>query len=128
MNIATLLQTGKKLNNYAEDATGGGLWVSTTHYTVVVPANKRWILLGGVFNRDANATLYVYIKDASDKTIALLGSYSASTGLSQYPLNTGSPAIGGLLLMDAGEYLDAVAGAAQGAGAYASLQVIELSL
>ena len=37
--------------------------------TFVVPAGKRWLILSGYAERDANATFDVKITDADDKTL-----------------------------------------------------------
>lgn len=126
--IASLLTVAKKLNNYAIDATTPTVfWPDTTHYIAEVPAGKRWILIGGVIYRDNSSALDVYLRDASDKLIGHLASYSAATGHAAYPeaANIGNP---WLIVLDEGEYVQGLLGTAQGTGAYGTCIVLEVSV
>lgn len=131
--IADLISMGYKNNNYIEDATdnaaGNAKFDSTTEQKYTVPAGLRWILIGGQVTRDANETLTVTIKDASDQLINKLTLQSAATNT--VPLLTGSSSThchhsGYPLILDAGEYVHIEFGGAQGAGASAACQVIEV--
>lgn len=123
-----LLTQAKKVNNYAENATGGGLWVSTSNYRAVVPSLKRWFLYGGFTIRDASATMKAFIYDASDKYVLQLADWAAAAGAAYYPesANTGTCLFP--WVMDAGEYISLVFGAAQGAGASANCVVLEVDV
>lgn len=121
-----LKERWRKLNNYDKDATAGGLWTSTTTYVVEVPTGKRWVVLGGVINRDANATAQCFLYDSSDNIIGVLASEGASTGLTTFP--TSSYQIGTSWILDAGEYVKTTFGAAQGANAYHTFVVLEMDV
>lgn len=123
----SILANARKINNWEDDATGGTLWATTTSFKVVCPADKRWILIGGIINRDANAAAYAYIKDSSDNPIIRLSSYTAATGITQLlDYDSVSTPTAAPFIIDAGEYVEIVFDAAQGAGAYASCVVLEI--
>lgn len=126
MIITELLTIARKKDNRAADATGGGLWVSDTNYVATVPTGKRWILMGGVVYLSDNATLNVYHRDSSDNVLARLATYAAGTGYKPYPIETYAGATGRPLVLDAGEDISAVAGASQGATAFATCLVLEI--
>lgn len=122
MSIVTRQITlARKVNNYLSPASA---WDSTTAHHYVVPADKRWILLYGIVNLDASGTLSVYVRDAADKIVGLLATYAAGTGVKAYPIDAYWSGDGPIVL-DAGEYIRLVCGAAQGAGAYSSCVVLE---
>lgn len=120
-----------KLNNYVEDATTN--WDSTTEHILTVPANKRWIILGGVVNRDVStgtASLTITLHDSSDNIIGLLLFLGDGTGQIAYPNPVEDKRIMSFskLVLDANEYVKFVIGEAQGAGAYLSCMVLEIPI
>jgi len=113
-------------SNYAEDATGGGLWLDTTHYRVTVPTGKIYWLWGGYYKGNTANTVVISLADVDDNPLMgpLLSEANGSTGF-HYP----DPALVNLkmpLPLLAGWYIEAVAGAAQDATAYASCIVTEV--
>ena len=130
--FAELLTVAKKLNNYAENATGGGLWTSTTEYRATVPAGKRWFVQGGCVNRDVSSTMNVNAYDASDDLLFFLDFQGAATGTTCWP-NTQAVAVriqfpkNGLML-DAGEYILITLAVAQGVGAFANCVILEVDV
>jgi len=120
------LQRVRKLNNFDVDATAGGLWDDTTHYIATVPAGKRWILLGGVINRDVSATVKAYARDVSGNIILKMGDEAAGTGYSHYPETAfwiGTP-----LVLDSSEDVYLQFNVAQGGSAWATCVVLEVSI
>lgn len=123
-----------KVNNYIEDATdiaaGNDKFDSDQLATMIVPAGKRWILLGGVVNRDASSTLTIYVKDASDNIIHLVLYSGATAALTTWPDNADSEKtyIFHPIILDVGEYVEFSFGAAQGAGAFLSCVVLEVDV
>jgi len=128
MITVDLLSLAKKINNYAADATGGGLWTSTVAFRVTVPASKRWFVVGGYVLRDASATMNVRLFDSSDNIIHQYDVQSAATGYSNWPTGAATSSTVQRFPLDAGEYLQITFGAAQGAGAYASAVVLEIDV
>lgn len=121
-----LLTLAKKHNNYAVDATGGGLWVNTTHYIAEVPASKRWFVLGGVINRAVSSTVYVISRDTADKEIIRHLDEGAATGLKTWPeadFSSGNP-----IILDASEQIYMHFGTAQDASSYATCIVLEVDV
>ena len=118
------LYSAKKVDNYAIDATGGGLWTTTTTYKIVCPTGKRWVLIGGVINRGVSATVNVIVYNASDEPIQFLYYAAASTGTSGYPSSTNAG--NGVPILDVGEYVLATFGAAQNAASYMTCLVLEV--
>lgn len=45
--------------------------------TWVVPAKKRWLVIGGYMERDANATADLYITDAADDVVMICAQIAA---------------------------------------------------
>lgn len=123
--IATMPEFARKVNNFAVDATAGGLWISNTQYKAVVPASKRWFLIGGTLNRSASTTAVYSVYDSGDHLIYNLGSDTAAVGSTAYPRNDGWQ---GVVIMDPGEYVKITCGGTQGAGAYASCVVLEVDM
>lgn len=117
--VATLRELADIESDYSADATS--TWDSTTNKKYTVPAGERWFLYGGTVTRDANQTLIVTVKDASDQTVIQLDSQGAGTGLTAYPNQASTGAIVFPLPMDAGYYVDITCGGAQGAGAIATI-------
>lgn len=120
------LTRARKLNNYVLDATGGGLFTSTTRYRVTVPPGKRWILLGGIINRDNSSTLSIYLYDVDDNIIGRLLQEAAGTGIDSFPEEEWS--IGTSWVLDPGEYIESIYGTAQGVAAYHTCVVLEVSI
>jgi len=121
----------RKLDNYAKDATAGGLWTSTTTFRVTCPVGKRWFFVGCTSYRDAAATKMARIYDVSDNVLQQVYVDAATTGIACFP----STVVGVTVLtplipfvLDATDYIELTFGAAQGAGAFASVQVLEVSL
>ena len=128
-----MLATGVKKNYYIEDATDNAAtnlkFDSTTEQKYTVPSGKRWYLIGGVVNRDVSKTLTITACDTSDKIIHSVAFASAGTGKHNYPTGVaGTANLHRPIILDAGEYIHIVFGDAQGAGAYASCVVIEVTL
>lgn len=124
--VIELLTIARKLNNYSVDATGGAPWTDTQNFILTCPVNKRWILLGGMVNRSDSSTVVLDIKDSGAVSIDRLLDEGAATGLTPYPESsffTGTPRI-----LDAGESVSAYFGVAQGAAAYITVVVLEVSM
>lgn len=130
MIVSDLLTYAKKVNNYIVDATDNDAtnlkWDSTTVQEYEVPSDKRWFLLPSLVLLDVSSTLSIYLFDSADKTIAILGTYSAGTGAKPYPM--GTSVFGRGVVLDAGEYIKITCGTAQGAGAKASCIVLEIDV
>lgn len=132
--VLDAILAGPKKNYYIEDATDNAAdntkFESTTLQKYVVPANSRWILIGGVVQRDAAETLDIDIYDASDQHILHLDTDAAATDLVTFPSTKANKAnhnpVSLPIILDEGEYINILFGGAQGAGAYASCIVIEL--
>lgn len=125
--IGTLEELGNIDDNYLEDATSA--WDATTHHAYTVPAGERWLLFGGVINRDANATLDVTVQNAAGKTILYLSDQAAGTGITHYPdSSVGGDQIIRPIPLDAGMVVYILTGAAQGAGAYSSCFIIRVGV
>lgn len=123
-----LLEAGKMVPVHLLNATT--TWDSTTEHTVVVPANERWFLLGGVVNKDVSATQIVTIENAADQVIRSLCVHSAAAGKGEFPSINSSVSNAAPVpyyIMDAGMKLHIVIGAAQGVGAYIGFQYIVIS-
>ena len=115
------------VTNYEKDATGATtLWPDTTHYVATVPTGKRWYLWGGYQDGDAAETIVITIKDEGDNLLfPLLSEADATVGyaypdVAVLPLRRPIP-------MKTGWYLEIVYGGAQGANAYASCVVSEVT-
>ncbi len=122
------LANAKKVDNYEADATGAtALWPDTTHYKATCPAGKRWVLIGGVVKRDVSSTLDMYVRSSATEALLQLDIQTAATGYSAYPNYLRSDAKT-LIVLDPGDYVEALFGTAQGAGAIASCQVLEFEL
>jgi len=124
--VAELLTLALKKDNYDIDATGGGLWLSTTNYRVTVPANKRWFLIGGATFRDVSATLYISLRNSAGNELTRLDEVGAGTGYRVYPQSTQQ--IGQPYILDAGEDINMTFGVAQGVTAFATCIVLEIDL
>jgi len=108
---------------YLEDASN---FDSTTEHKITVPANKRWIILFGVVNRDVNASLAITVHRSDDKTIGILDSAAAATGRWAFPKNEGNYTPKGPIILKAGDYIKFTFSDAQGSGAYIGMQYLEL--
>ena len=127
-----LLTLAKKIDNYEIDATGGtARWTTDKIYKNVVPAGKRWFVMGGVVNRDVASTFTVRIYNSGDKIVQHLDTQSAATGLSSWPSNVASAAVDAGAWpkpLDAGDYVQVTFATSQTAGAYASCVVLEVDV
>lgn len=126
MMFTDVLKFGRKVNNFLDDATSN--WDTTTTHKFIVPAGKRWLLLGGNGFRSDAATVQVYCFNTANKKIFGLTELASAAGRFTYPSRTAevdSGAIMDFMVLDAGEYVNFVFGAAQGATAYISCVVIE---
>ncbi|GAH94804.1 unnamed protein product [marine sediment metagenome] len=124
MSVPDLLTVARKLNNYAEDATAGGLWTDTTHYRVTVPTGKRWFLLGGNIDRDVSATIGTWVFDSAGNQIGILLSEAAETTVVAFPETVFEVP---KFVLDAGEYIESFFGAAQSTAAFHSCIVLEVN-
>lgn len=128
MIVAGLLTKAKKLNNWDEDATAGGLWTTDQTYIAKVPAGKRWFLYGGIVNPDVYSTVFVAFYNTADKVILELANYAAGTAAEPYPevANVGQFIFP--VVMDAGEYVRAYFAVAQTGAAACSCVVLEVGI
>lgn len=131
MIFAELLSLAKKIQIFQADATSGGLWTDTTHFTTVCPSGKRWFFMGGVVNRSANATLLARLMSGGYPAL-ILTTDVAATGISTFPntvASVGNWHFSGVLpILDAGDNITLTFGAAQGAGAYCILTILEIDV
>lgn len=127
MTIVTNLLTKASLVDHYEIDPVTGLkvhWLSTTSYRAVVPTGYRWVLLGGLVNRNVSSTYSAHIYNAAAKAVMRVANQGAATGLHAYPesgFQTGEA-----FRLDAGWYLDLAFGSAQDAGSYATCLVLEI--
>lgn len=129
MNLIDLFLFGKKNDNYVIDSSTFS--ESTSEHRYTVPANKRWFLIGGYADPDQNATVGVAIYDSSDQKLLNLAYAGAGTALVSYPQSTAStnvPQLSLPIVMDAGDYLAVVFGAAQAGAAEITCVVIEVNM
>lgn len=106
----------EKKNNVVADATVN--YDATTHHAVTVPTDKRWIILSIRDFRDANGTLDITLRNAATNVIHTIADEAAGTGAKWYDSNLN-------WVLDEGEYVYFEYGAAQGAGAFLSVVVLE---
>jgi len=127
----TLLELGKKIDNYIVDATDNAAtnakWTSTTVQEFTVPAGKRWFLFGGTVTTDANNTVIVTVTDGTN-TLMTLASHAAQIGEVWYPEADNVGNIVFPLPLDAGDEVLITCGGAQGAGAKATCLVVEVEV
>ena len=114
------------VDNYAIDATGGGLWIDTTHYRVTIPTGYVGWLWGGYYKGNTANTVVITVANSADKPLfVLLDEANGSTG-HYFPdpalMNLGMP-----LVLKAGDYVEALAGAAQDGTAYASCSITSVT-
>lgn len=131
MNIADQLPYAKKIDTYeVYAASGTTYWSSTTTYEATVPAGKRWILLYGMVDPDASATVAVHIKNVADKILSLLTNVTAGTAIISVPNTVASSTTldSKLIILDAGQYVGVTFGAAQGTSADVNFSFLELSV
>lgn len=129
MNIADAIHFAKKVNNRLSPAS---VWDSVTQHQFVVPGGKRWIVIGGAINRNAAETVSTAAYDLADNIIVQIDYQSAAASTTVWPSTAASGAIpqfpfGGLVL-DSGEYIRLTFGGNQGAGAWITCMVLELSV
>ncbi len=128
MIVPSLITLARKVSTHLLDATS--TWDSTTEVELIVPAGKRWILQNLFVWRTQNATLTIRILNASDQVLAELVSVAAAVSGVAWPQGTGvarsqnSPGI----IMDAGEKLSMITGAAQDASAYYAYSYLEVDI
>ena len=122
------------LSNYIIDTgdlgAGNDKWTSTTVQTYTVPADKRWLLLGGHVKRDTatgTATLAVTLHNASDQHLVTLASAADGTTEVAYPAVASVGRLATPFTMDTGWYVKITIGEAQGAAATASCIVHEFT-
>lgn len=124
------MRGGVILGNFIIDATdtgaGNDKWTSTTVQTWTVPADKTWYFIGGTVLNSADATVVVVIQDKTPKTIYQLCSIAAPGAATrvQYP-DSDIAYVHRPIPLPAGWSILLTMGAAQGAAAEASCQVIE---
>ena len=109
---------------YVKDATSN--FDSTIEHKITVPANKRWIILFGVVNRDQSSSLVITIHKSTDDCIGIISVEGEGTGRTAFPQNAGSYGPKGPIILKAGDYIKFVFGSAQGTGAYIGMQYLEL--
>lgn len=99
---------------------------STSEHRLTVPAGKRWRVLYGAINRDANQTVIVYIYNSAGKALANISGKTAGTGVTFFP---DSDAIQlPCILMKAGDTLRFVFGGAQSTAAYVHVRYLEVDV
>ncbi len=120
----------RKLNLYIADATDNAAtnekFTSTTVQDYIVPAGKRWFVIGGNINRDASQTVTVDFYDSSDNRILRGDSRGAGTGITEWPSANYDAYFP--VPLDAGEYVKLTFGGAQGAAAWATCVVLEVNV
>lgn len=121
MIMGTLKESGRIVDNFRLDATS--TWDSTTTNVYTCPTGRRWFLLPSVVKITQNATAVIYHYNSSDKVTAVYLDKTASTGTYPWPQTTYPYDI---IIVEAGEYLKLIAGAAQDANAYMSARVVEV--
>lgn len=117
---------GEILDNLVKGAANFS--VSTTNHKITVPTGVRWLFFGGRVNRSANATLVIRLYESGDEVILQLQDDAAATGATNYP-NTDKAEMtvpGMPIPLKAGDYINIVFGAAQGATASCSAIVLEV--
>lgn len=114
----------RKRTYYLLDATS--TWTSTTTHDLAVPTGVRWKVLVITVKNDASATTAIYYSDASKVVIAQLATQGANTGRTTWPDVGNAEFLQANLIMDPGEHIQVVCGAAQGAGAYIYIHVLEI--
>ena len=72
MSFAWTFQGGKRITNVE---TLGAVATKTWE----VPANKRWLIIGGYAERDQSATLDLKVTDSADKTMMIWAQIAAGT-------------------------------------------------
>jgi len=63
--------------DYAEIVTNVETLGAVATKTWTVTANKRWLIVGGYAERDANGTLDLKVTDAADKTVMIFDQIAA---------------------------------------------------
>lgn len=135
MNYLDLLELGEKVNNYISDATDNGTGNDKFDSTILmeyeVPSGKKWIVIGGIVNRDVSSTMSVRAYNSSDEIIHQFISEGAATGITTWPHTTGTTGnMQGVraIILDEGDYVKLTFGTAQGASAEASCVVVEVDI
>jgi len=99
---------------------GSNFSVSTTNHRITVPNGRKWIVQGGIVNRDVSAAVTVRIYNAADELLHNLLDVGAGTGVSYYPQNLKKD-----IMLDEGWYIVFAFTVAQGATAEISLTYLE---
>ncbi|MHC4335470.1 MAG: hypothetical protein ACYSUV_17230 [Planctomycetota bacterium] len=124
------MRGGVIVDNFIIDATdigaGNDKWTSTTVQTWTVPAGRTWYFIGGSVLNSADATVTCDIHNAADKIVYGLCSIAApGIGVRvQYP-DSDIAYVHRPIPMAEGWYVKLTMGAAQGAAAEATCQVLE---
>jgi hypothetical protein len=119
---------GRIVTNYeAYAAEGCTYWEDTTHYTVTVPADRRWLLHYGSAFISQNATCDAVMYDAADEQILYLADHAAGTGTKHFPDATLGVSFPKPIIMKEGWYITVLFGAAQDTDAYAFCVVEEFT-
>jgi len=122
-----LFLKSRKTDHYEKYAVAGtSYWVDTTHVKWTCPVSTRWILLGGSIYRSQSSTLTVAVYDSSDNIINYLSYKAAATGNTGFPDSTFTG--NAIIIIDAGQYVQATFGTAQNTSAYASCVVIVIDV
>lgn len=129
--VAEILTLARKVNTWEKYAASGTTyWVDTTHYRITCPADVRMFILYGMHDASQSATRTVSVHNAADEIIQSVHYLAAGTGAVPVPdtvevASTVSPAVWPLIL-DEGEYLEILFGAAQDTDAIASFTLLEI--
>jgi len=133
MILAELKTMARKLSVRLVDATDNAAtnlkFHSTTNAQILCPTGKRWFVIGGITSRDANETLDITVKNASDDIIMWLEDSAAATGVSSWPSSVAATkhfVHSELLVLDPGEYIKVAFGGAQGAAAVFTYNILEI--
>ena len=124
------MRGGVIVDNFIIDATDNAAtnakWTSTTVQDWTVPAGRTWYFYGGSVKNSVDHTVTVAIYNAADKIVYGIASIAApGAGVRvQYP-DTDIGQVQLPIPMATGWYIKLTMGAAQGAAAEATCQVIE---
>lgn len=106
---------GKLIDNFAAPAPPAG--ATGKEHVFTVPTGKRWLVFGGYFERDANASFTIGIYNSDDKILFIGVTLAAgTTNLTWGMLNTTGNVAYKLdhpIPLKAGDYIKYVWGAAQ---------------
>ena len=108
--------------------TSASFSTDTSNHEIVCGAGKRIKLLSFAIDPDNNASLSVYIKDASDVGQDVLMAQAATTAAKYWPADGTTGSGEGDKVLLPGEYIHFVFGAAQGAGTLIVTKYYEVDL